>query len=543
MTDGRPYLREVFLLGERTIDVLFHTSNVDKYLQARAVFERVGLVLQHFKSNTEPYAEDYSLGKERLLGRALEEIQARVGRASIFFVEDTSLRIEALSGTDDFPGLSVKEWFAGTSFDVLDQELLRHGRERRATVKSDIALHIPALRRAVFFHGETQGVVASTRPTFSPSIQYPWLTPHTFNGWFVPEGAVKRLGEMSFEESWKHDFRIRALLALVERLEEYALMLNLSPTAYSRRARVAGSGQTSLWQRDRDVIVVLGNTCAGKTTFGERAAERHRYRFLEASAVLRMMADGVVEPSLTPFQVADIFLKANGADVVARKVLELLESEAERNVVIGGFRTVEELDLLKQVIPDARTVLIDSTERTRFERHLARGRLDGINSLQAFRKLDAEQGMFGLLRVADEFADIRIENEGSLEQYWSQVDAVIVRDTKVAGVSWDVQPRLGRDRSQAYHTLRVLDIAGRPLDCYEIEAATSAAGHPIRYNNANKVLKRIPGLVARLETVGMRVRYDILSAGRAYLRYMDRVIEPSATVGTRKDTRVPNGDK
>jgi inosine/xanthosine triphosphate pyrophosphatase family protein/dephospho-CoA kinase len=542
MTESRPNLREVFLLGERIIDVLFHTSNIDKYLQARAVFERVGLQLQHFKSSTDPYAEDYSLGKERLLARALEEIQVRMGRSSVFFVEDTSLRIEALSGNEDVPGLAVKEWFARTSFDDLDQELLQRGRGRRAAVKSDIALHIPGLRRPVFFRGETNGIVASSAPLFAPSIQHPWLTPGTFNGWFVPDHAVKRLGEMSFEESWKYDFRVRALLALVDRLEEYALVLNLSPAAYSRRARAARSGQRSLWQSDRDVIVVLGNTCAGKTTFGERAAEKHGYRFLEASAVLRMMADGVVEPDLTPFQIASTFLKKNGADVVARKVLELLDSEAERNVVVGGFRTVEELDLLKQVVPDARIVLIDSTERSRFERHLARGRRDGIDSLDAFRELDTEQGMFGLLRIADEFADLKIANEGSLQEYWSQVDAVISRDTKVPGVSWDIQPRLGRERSQSYHTLRALDAAGRPLDCNEIEAATTAAGHPIRYNNANKVLKRIPGLVTRLETSGMRVRYEILSAGRAYLRYMDRVGEVSAEVDRQRDTPSPSAD-
>ncbi|HYI12583.1 MAG TPA: non-canonical purine NTP pyrophosphatase [Thermoanaerobaculia bacterium] len=521
----RPFLREAFLLGERALEVFFHTSNVAKYLQARAVFDRVGLRLQHFRSTTEPYTEDYSLGKERLLTRAVDEIKSRVGRGTIFFVEDTSLRIEGISGDDDFPGLAVKEWFERTPFADLDAQLTLRARDRRATVKADIALHLPGLRRPLIFHGETQGMVAATPPTFAPSAQYPWLTPHTFNGWFIPDGAVKRLGEMSFEESWKHDFRVRAMLELINRLEEYAVILNISPPAYSRRNKVTIEGQGTLWKTDRQVLIVVGRTCAGKTTFGERAAERHNFRFLEASAVLRMLAEGAVDPGLTAFEIADTFLRSHGADIVARKVVEILDIETDRDVVITGFRAVEEVDLLKRVMPDARVVLIEASERSRFERHLARGRLDGITTMTAFRALDSEQGMFGLLRVAEDFADIRILNEGSLEVFWAQVDAVITHDVQAAlsGISWDVHPRLTRDRNQTYHALRALDQTGRPLDCNEIEELTAAAGHRIRYNNANKVLKRIPGLARRIESPNMLVRYEILSAGRAYLRYMDRV--------------------
>jgi inosine/xanthosine triphosphate pyrophosphatase family protein/dephospho-CoA kinase len=521
---ARPFLRETFLLGERLLELFFHTSNLDKYLQARAVFDRVGLLLQHFRSNTDPYAEDYSLGKDRLLTRAIDEIKSRVGRGTLFFVEDTSLRLEALSGGDDFPGLAVKEWFANTTFASLDAQLAVKGRDRRATVKSDIALHIPGLRRPLLFHGETSGLVASAPPSFAPSAQHPWLTPLTFNGWLIPDGAAKRLGEMSFEESWKHDFRVRAMVELINRLEEYAVVLNLQPPVYSRRTKLTMQGQAKLWRSDRQVIVVVGQTCAGKTTFGERAADYHRFRFLEASAVLRMMAEGEIDPHLSPFELAQVFLSAHGPDVVARKVVEILDMESARDIVISGFRTVEEVDVLKTIIPEARIVLIEASERTRFERHLARGRLDGINTMTAFRTLDAEQGFFGLLRVAEDFADIKISNEGNLPEYWAQVDAVIVRDRQVpvTGISWKVHPRLGRERNQTYHTLRALEKAGRPLDCNEIDQLTDAAGHRIRYNNANKVLKRIPGLARRIDSPGMLVRYEILSAGRAYLRYMDR---------------------
>lgn len=403
----RPIPREAFLLGEKVLEVFFHTSNIDKYLQARAVFDRVGLRLQHFRSNTEPYAEDYSLGKARLLTRAIDEVKARVGRGMVFFVEDTSLRIEALSGNEDVPGLAVKEWFRATAFADLDSLLIGNGGDRRAVVKSDIALHLPGLRRPVMFHGETAGQVAQTPPSFAPSVQHPWLTPHTFNGWFVPDGAVKRLGAMSFEESWKHDFRVRAMLDMITRLEEYAIILNISPPAYVRRARLGVAGQQTLWRSDRQIVVVVGRTCAGKTTFAERAADAHGFRYLEASGLLRMLAEGAVDPSLTAFEAAGAFLSANGADVVARKVVEIIGMETDRNVVISGFRTVEELDVLKRAVPEARVVLTEASERTRFERHLARGRLDGDTSLEAFRRLERNKaclGCYELPRTSRTFA-------------------------------------------------------------------------------------------------------------------------------------------
>ena len=185
---------------ERILNVYFYTSNPDKLFQARLMFVRHGYLLRHFKGYREPYDEDYSLPTEQMLTRAIEQVNAEFGVKSIFFVEDTSLRLEALSDSTDFPGLKVKEWFASSSFDEVDRLIQARGGDRRAVVKSDIALYVPGLSHIMFFHGETAGTVAPTPPAFSGSVQYPWLTPSTFNGWFIPDGATRRLGEMEFEE-------------------------------------------------------------------------------------------------------------------------------------------------------------------------------------------------------------------------------------------------------------------------------------------------------------------------------------------------------
>lgn len=491
------------------------------------MFDRVGLKLSHFRSRTEPYSEDYAGTSEELLSRALRDVRATVGSTSIFFVEDTSLRIEALSTrTADYPGLAVKEWFAKTTFAQLDSEIQRMGGQRAAIVKSDVGLHLPGLRRPIFFHGETPGTVALAPPTFAPSLQYPWLVPTTFNGWFVPDGTLKRLGEMSFEESWAVDFRIRSLLRLVDRLEEYASVLNLSGQAYSRRRETTGiAGQLSLLPDNVPVFIVVGRTCAGKTTFGERASNKHALRFIEASSIVRMLSDEYEAGPRDAFLLARKVLQDRGPDVVARKILQLFETGFESGVVVMGFRAIEELETIKAQYPGATVILIEAAERIRYERHLARGRTSEPSTLEAFRHNDEQQWQFGLLRIAEDFADVRILNEGGLEEYWAQVDAVVSRhrDQLPPGVSLSVRPRHALEQNQLYRTLAVLAHANRPLTTEEIAIETRAGGQPIRHNNVNKVLRRVPELARRLELPHNRLRYEITNAGRAYIRLAESV--------------------
>src|SRR4051794_10676965 len=111
-----------FFYFQRQMRTYFYTSSLEKLAQARYVFGRLGCKLEHYKSPTEPYDEDYS-STETLLRKAIAQVRGDFGRRGVFFVEDTSLRIEAFSHKSDVPGVAVKEWFAETSFEKLDAQL------------------------------------------------------------------------------------------------------------------------------------------------------------------------------------------------------------------------------------------------------------------------------------------------------------------------------------------------------------------------------------------------------------------------------------
>lgn len=522
----RPRLRDLFVRAPKRLEIGFYTSNIDKFMQGRLIFQQYGLILRHFKSSQEPYCEDYDVGQEQLLASAIKEVKHRLGVNSLFFVEDTWVRIDALSTPEKaIPGLDVKDWFARTSFAELDAYLRQHGNDRSATVYSDIALHLPGLNRPIFTHGETKGLVSEIHPDFEKSDQYPWLTPDSFNGWFVPFGATKRLGEMSFEESLEYDFRVKSLVALVDRLEEYAAVLNLAGSCYSVKRAETTTPSLSLFKEDVSLYLVVGKLCAGKTTFGEYATCHHSYRFIEASAIMRMIAEEAGISAPTPFYLARDLLYEKGPDIIARQIVAMYGQDLRDHTIITGFRTIEEVQYIKSQFQDCKIVFIDASERTRFERHLHRGRTDHMETLHEFQEHDRQQWRFGLLRVAQDFADIKIENEGSIRDYYDQIRAVLHGAyEETHGVS-NIKHR-GRvlNETRIFRCLRALAQLSGPASCDEIaqfserDAPITNAEHVERISarHVNWILKDIPELVRRIDAKGDKVRYQILPAGRAY---------------------------
>jgi len=496
---------------ERILYPFFYTSNSDKLIQARLVFSRFGFRVRHYRSEREPYDEDYSLGTEVLLENALRQVRDEFSVRSAFFVEDTSLRIEALSEAKDYPGLAVKEWFAQVSFDDLDKQIRLRGGNRSAVVKSDIALRIPGLSRPVFFHGESRGTVALTAPEFEGWVQYPWLTPDTFNGWFIPEGATKRLGEMEFEESLDFDFRSKALIQLVRRLEELSAALNLGRSQYyvRRPALVEEDQLPLLTDTIPPVYIVVGHKCAGKTTFSDIVGTSDNVVTLEGSTVLRDLArkEGC---EIDSSEEAKRFLLEKGLDCVAVEIGRYIAQEPANTYVVSGLRTVEEASHLLTMFSSARLIWIEADKQERFERHLRRARDRDVKTLLEFEEQDERQREFGLLRIGVDLADHTIRNDQSLDEF----------RTRVRQFVRSPPGRMDRSSSpsELQRCLEALASFSRSATCQEISDRTAAMGGRVRRYNTNRALKGVPEFAQRLEPSGGKLlRYRITYAGRALM--------------------------
>lgn len=510
----RPHYGDAFEF-ERVLSIFFYTSNLDKLLQARLVFSRFGYQLRHFRGRREPYDEDETQDTQTLLHQAVRQVASEFGVRSLFFVEDTSLRIEALSDDADFPGLAVKRWFAATSFAEVDRQIELRGGDRRCTVKSNIALHIPGLSRPLFFYGETSGTIALSPPEFTASLQYPWLTPTTFNGWFIPDGARQRLGEMEFEASLSYDFRARALIALIQRLEELNASINLGSAFYTvRRGSQAQAGQLWLPGSGPWVVIIVGHKCAGKTTLSDHLASRGDTTVFEASTVLRDLAAecGV---SLQSSESAAAFLQQKGMDAVARKIGDYLERDTSRLRVVTGFRTIEELLHIRKRFALTHVILVEADETVRFERHIRRAREGEPKTFVDFQGQDEAQRRFGVMRVSSEIADTVIMNDGQFESFTRRVDQVV-------GTLGQRLISQSENMSELHRCLSALEALSRVATCEEIAEATTQFGEKVRVYNTNRALKEVPEFADRIEKRGEALlSYRISTRGRLLLQLLN----------------------
>ena len=530
-------LRPAFLGASRRVKLYFDTGSFAKFVQAQLVFARLGLPLSRSGSDRVSDAEDYYGSVEQLIEEKLRHVPLRPW--TVHFVEDTYVRIEALSDPTEAslesvewaratkPGLKTKEWFNSTSFEDLESAVASRGGDRRASVYSTVALHVPGLSTPQIFTAHVAGSIANQPGEGLAANQlFPWLNPNSFNAWFVPEGKNVPLSDLELDQSLDVDFRVSALLALADRLEEYIAILNLPSVSIERVVRPFSSAlQPQLFPIHGPPIAVIGLTCAGKTTLGQYLAN-HRYTHIEASEVLRTLLDIDVAPnSRFGFVQAMTALTSLGWDIVARRAFEYYSQFTQSGFCITGLRTVEELNFLSQVFSDLVVVLLVAPEETRFERYLNRRRGGDQRSLTRFRERESEHARFGLLSVAEHCAMIRMSNIATLGNLQRLARELAETGSNIS--SPDVTRRgVGVEaalRSRIYRCAKVLAEANSALSPTEIECRQQEEDglQVVRRNVVRKALAEHPELVRRLAAVDGTTTYELTEHGYSYVSLIE----------------------
>jgi len=212
-------------------ELTFFTTNQTKLAHARYVAEGRQIQIKGFRQRTyhAGYVEPRLATRDAILQSSYESAKEQLAKAGYsetshpFILEDTSVRIEALSSVDtEIPGVDVKYWMEDQTFASLDEKLRHAGNDRRALVRSDILLHVPqSLKMSwgiesdfVLFTGEQTGSIVQAEHGFSANLVYPWLDNRSFNKWFVPDGAALPLGALSIGLADRLDFRRKSFALL-----------------------------------------------------------------------------------------------------------------------------------------------------------------------------------------------------------------------------------------------------------------------------------------------------------------------------------------
>lgn len=412
-------------------DLTFFTTNQTKLAHARYVAERRQIKIKGFRQRTyhADYVEPRLASRDQILRASYDSAKEQLAKAGFskashpFILEDTSVRIEALSSSDsDFPGVDIKYWMEKQTFSKLDSMLRSQGNDRRAVVRSDILLHVPSNFRKtwavnadfILFTGQQSGSLVDAEHEFNTSLVYPWLDNRSFNKWFVPDGATLPLGALPIALADQLDFRRKSLEKLFDFLED-------------RRYFAAPRAQFKLPLDHRPNIILCGYTCSGKTTASQHLARRFGYSHIEASDFMHL-AYYYRHGYRGPTAIGDFAEQAlaENPTIAAERVVEYLRDHLGDPIVVSGFRAPEEIAFLvsemKSLGKTFNRYFVRANQDLRYARLCTRGRPGDNLTIEEFCSRDLQQQRMGLDTISGSPNTLTVYNEGSLADYLDQVD-------------------------------------------------------------------------------------------------------------------------
>ena len=423
------------------IEMVFLTSSRIKIAHARYLCRDYAVQVSGFHEKTyranydEPRIYDRTQLIELSYQNALEcWLKAYPGGESkVFFIEDTSVIIDALSVERETPGLDVKYWMADTSFATLDAQLKKFGNNRRATVRSDLILHLPRELRSsevnkgyLWFTSTKSGTVVDKERMFDTNPMYPWLDNRTFNKWFVPEGCSQPISMLPIAEADRFDFRAPAFREMLAFLEGQQKI----------HRRTKPEMQAS-FDFDSLLFIICGPSCAGKTTLAEYLAERYGYYHIEASDFMYLsyyQRQGVS----SRINIGDFAEQAlhEQPEIVVEQILLNMTSGKPVPVIITGFRSPAEVEWFRHYYTGKYTielVYVTADDAIRCFRSLTRLRDGEAEDRKTFVRRDVQQAAMGLSELEKQFGGKRIENNGSRESYFNSFEMRYIQKPQQLG--------------------------------------------------------------------------------------------------------------
>lgn len=420
-------------------ELTFFTTNPTKLAHARYLAEGQQVRIQGFRQRTyhAGYVEPRLASREAILEASYQSAKRQILKAGYseathpFILEDTSVRIDALSGADDeIPGVDIKYWMDGRTFESLDSMLRAEGNVRGATVRSDVLLYVPSNYRRpwgvdseyIVFTGEQRGSIVSKERSYETNLVYPWLDNRSFNRWFQPEGCDAPLGSLPIGVADKVDFRRKSFQQLFRFLDD-------------RRFSSALGTQMQLPLDNRPNIILCGYTCAGKTTASQYLTRAFGYLHVEASDFMylsyyyRHGFQGIL--SIGDFAESALGQKPT---IAAEKVAEYILENLAEPIVISGFRAPQEIIYLEKEMAlrgkyfTRRFVVAD--EQVRFERLRARARPGDNLTIGEFRARDHQQQRMGLELIKQSPDVLILDNDSSMQTYFGSINHLIGSESK-----------------------------------------------------------------------------------------------------------------
>jgi inosine/xanthosine triphosphate pyrophosphatase family protein/adenylate kinase family enzyme len=400
-------------------DITFITSNPTKLAHARHLCKGYDVNILQYKKffYGKGYEEPRIFEQDKLLEESIKDAIERWRKNvsnygnRLFFIEDTSVRIDALSDDEnEVPGVDIKYWMLSNNFAQLDAKLKAKANNRKVSVSSHIILFltddlkkkIKSEKDYIVFKSTSHGTIVSKEQKIDTQILYPWLDNKTFNKWFVPDGFDVPISMLDISNADKGDFRKGAFEQMLSFLNEHGAIRHIQRDLIVPRLLFS------------PLFVACGPTCAGKSTIGKYLLERYDYYHIEASDFMTLK---YFETHGTKFSVdknvfAAKLLKVNPLVVVESTVSYIISKKIFDNFIVTGFRTSEEVSKFLTMFPsqDLKLIYITADSSIRYNRWVNRQRDAGEHTIERFTQINKLQEDMGLPEIANLQGAIRYEN-------------------------------------------------------------------------------------------------------------------------------------
>lgn len=162
------------------------------------------------------------------------------------------------------------------------------------------------------------------------------------------------------------------------------------------------------------LIAITGLARSGKDTAAKYIAKKYKFHWLDMSRdVLQheLMERNMEITKGNLSKVGGFLRKEHGNDIVAQKIVEIIQVNKIKKAIVSGVRSPEEAEYLRSKASIFYLLRVYAPEKAR----IARGEI-GI------KERDTQDiSNKGLAKVL-EMADIIIENNGTLEEFYRNID-------------------------------------------------------------------------------------------------------------------------
>ena len=174
-----------------------------------------------------------------------------------------------------------------------------------------------------------------------------------------------------------------------------------------------------------NVIGVVGLPASGKGEFSKIAGSLG----IPVVVMGDVIRDAVKKAGLPPTDenlgaMASRLRAERGMDAIAILCVDAVKEQKAPLVLIDGIRGDAEVRVFRKSFPGFRLVAIDTSFEKRLARLCERGRSDDVGSAEGLQTRDRRELGWGLGNAL-QLADIRLNNDGTLEQFTAQVTDLI----------------------------------------------------------------------------------------------------------------------